>query len=216
MWPHVGQTVLGAFTLVLMAVHLWSDHAGQIVLTGLSGASVSQGQTFIGLASLSAIQPLNSHAGWKMLCSVTKQTFTNFCHLSALMNRSRMSYSLALGAVAVHAVLYGLVAGLADGPTGHLHSQARLCAPLDASLQLPALCIHCRETHGRHIQINSAAVHAEFHPPNNLKVNFFGSRWLSWLFWSICMMPCLNTHTKYFQVVLLDVTENWKQDYFLN
>lgn len=73
-----------------------------------------------------------------------------------LMNWSRMSYSLALGAVAVHAVLYRLVAGLADSPTGHLYSQTRLCAPLDASLQLPALCIHCRET-GKHTQVNTAA-----------------------------------------------------------
>lgn len=62
-----------------------------------------------------------------------------------LMNQSRGSYSLALGAVAVHAVLYGLVARLADRPARHLHGQTRLCAPLDASLQLPALCIHCRE-----------------------------------------------------------------------
>lgn len=51
-------------------------------------------------------------------------------------------YSLALGAVAVHAVLYRLVAGLADGPAGHLHGQTRLCAPLDAPLQFPALCVH--------------------------------------------------------------------------
>lgn len=61
-----------------------------------------------------------------------------------------MSYSLALGAVAVHAVLYGLVAGLADRPAGHLDRQTRLCAPLDASLQLPALCIHCREATDTH------------------------------------------------------------------
>lgn len=52
-----------------------------------------------------------------------------------------MSYSLALGAVAVHAVLYRLVARLADGPTRHLHGQTRLRAPLDASLELPALCV---------------------------------------------------------------------------
>ncbi len=62
------------------------------------------------------------------------------------MNQSGICYSLALGAVAVHAVLYRLVAGLADGPTGHLYCQTRLCAPLNASLQLPAFCIHCRET----------------------------------------------------------------------
>lgn len=62
------------------------------------------------------------------------------------LNRGRIFYSLALRAVAVHAVLYGLVAGLANGPTGHLYSQTCFCAPLDASFQLPALCIHCRET----------------------------------------------------------------------
>lgn len=54
-------------------------------------------------------------------------------------------YLLPLRAVAVHAVLYGFVAGLTDGPTGHLHSQTCFRAPLDASLQLPAICIHCRE-----------------------------------------------------------------------
>lgn len=57
------------------------------------------------------------------------------------MWRRRTSYSLALGAVAVHAVLYRLVARLADGPTRHLHGQTRLRAPLDASFELPALCV---------------------------------------------------------------------------
>lgn len=59
----------------------------------------------------------------------------------------RRSDSLALGAVAVHAVLYGLVAGLADGAAGHLHSQPGLRAPLDGSLQPSALRVYCRETH---------------------------------------------------------------------
>lgn len=86
------------------------------------------------------------------------------------MNRSRLCYSLALGAVAVHAVLYGLVAGLSDGPTGHLYSQTRLCAPLDASLQLPAFCIYCRQK----TQINSkfsCSPHEkiDFDPANILK-----------------------------------------------
>ena len=51
----------------------------------------------------------------------------------------RAPHSLALGAVAVHAVLNGLVAGLAQGPAGHLHSQASLRAPLDGPLQPPAV-----------------------------------------------------------------------------
>lgn len=61
--------------------------------------------------------------------------------------KQRKSYLLALGAVAVHAVLYRLVAGLADGAAGHLHSQAGLRAPLDGSLQPSALRVYCRETH---------------------------------------------------------------------
>lgn len=40
--------------------------------------------------------------------------------------------SLALRAVAVHAVLDGLVADLPDGAARHVHGQARLRAPLDA------------------------------------------------------------------------------------
>lgn len=60
-----------------------------------------------------------------------------------LVWRRRMSHSLALGAVAVHAVLYRLVARLADGATRHLHGQTRLRAPLDASFELPALCVDC-------------------------------------------------------------------------
>lgn len=51
----------------------------------------------------------------------------------------RTPYLLALRTVAVHAVLDGLVAGLAQCPAGHLHSQACLCAPLDGSLQPPAV-----------------------------------------------------------------------------
>lgn len=46
---------------------------------------------------------------------------------------------LALRAIAVHAVLNGLVAGLAQRPAGHLHCQARLRAPLDGPLQPPAV-----------------------------------------------------------------------------
>ena len=53
--------------------------------------------------------------------------------------RLRAPHSLALGAVAVHAVLNGLVAGLAQGPAGHLHCQAGLRAPLDGPLQPPAV-----------------------------------------------------------------------------
>lgn len=48
-------------------------------------------------------------------------------------------HSLALGAVAIHAVLNGLVAGLAQRPAGHLHRQAGLRAPLDGPLQPPAV-----------------------------------------------------------------------------
>ena len=48
-------------------------------------------------------------------------------------------HSLALGAVAIHAVLDGLVAGLAQCPAGHLHCQAGLRAPLDGPLQPPAV-----------------------------------------------------------------------------
>lgn len=50
-------------------------------------------------------------------------------------------HSLALGAIAVHAVLNGLVAGLAHRAAGHLHSQTRLRAALDVSPQFPALSI---------------------------------------------------------------------------
>lgn len=38
---------------------------------------------------------------------------------------------LSLGAVAVHAAVRGLPAGLPSHPAPHLHRQARLCAPLD-------------------------------------------------------------------------------------
>lgn len=83
-----------------------------------------------------------------------------------------MSHSLALRAVAVHAVLYRLVAGLADGPTWHLHGQTRLCAPLDASLQLPALCVHCREKKKqKNIQIHSAATETQIFIHQRLKAN---------------------------------------------
>lgn len=55
------------------------------------------------------------------------------------MATGRAPHSLALRAVAVHAVLDGLVAGLAQRPAGHLHRQARLRAPLDGPLQPPAV-----------------------------------------------------------------------------
>lgn len=38
---------------------------------------------------------------------------------------------LSLGAVAVHAAICGLPAGLPSHPAPHLHRQARLRAPLD-------------------------------------------------------------------------------------
>lgn len=49
-------------------------------------------------------------------------------------------HSLALRAIAIHAVLDGLMAGLAQCPAGHLHGQSCLCAPLNGTLQPPAVC----------------------------------------------------------------------------
>lgn len=43
---------------------------------------------------------------------------------------------LSLGAVAVHASICGLPAGLPSHPASHLHRQACLCAPLDSAAQL--------------------------------------------------------------------------------
>ena len=53
----------------------------------------------------------------------------------------RISVSLlSLGAVAVHAAVCGLPAGLPSHPAPHLHRQARLRAPLDGAAQLLAPC----------------------------------------------------------------------------
>lgn len=53
--------------------------------------------------------------------------------------------SLSLRAIAVHAVLDGLMAGLAHGPAGHLHGQPRLRAALNA-LKPATLCISYSQT----------------------------------------------------------------------
>lgn len=47
-------------------------------------------------------------------------------------------HSLSFGAVAVHAAVGGLPAGLAGHPVAHLHGQARFCAPLHRAPQLLA------------------------------------------------------------------------------
>lgn len=49
---------------------------------------------------------------------------------------------LSLGAVAVHAPIRRLAAGLTGHPVPHLHGQPRLSAPLDGAPQLltPCLC----------------------------------------------------------------------------
>lgn len=53
---------------------------------------------------------------------------------------------LSLRAVAVHAAVGGLPAGLPSHPAPHLHRQARLCAPLDGAAQLLASCF-CAHRH---------------------------------------------------------------------
>lgn len=53
---------------------------------------------------------------------------------------------LSLGAVAVHAAVCGLPAGLPSHPAPHLHSQARLCAPLNRAAQLLSSCF-CTHRH---------------------------------------------------------------------
>lgn len=68
--------------------------------------------------------------------------------------RERVPISLlSLGAVAVHAAVSGLPAGLPSHPAPHLHRQARLCAPLDRAAQLlsSCFCTHidtCKERWG--------------------------------------------------------------------
>ena len=47
---------------------------------------------------------------------------------------------LSLRAVAVHAAVVGLPAGLPGHPAAHLHGQARLCATLDGAAQLLSSC----------------------------------------------------------------------------
>lgn len=54
--------------------------------------------------------------------------------------KAQAPHSLALRAIAIHAVFDGLMAGLAQRPAGHLHGQSRLCAPLNGTLQPPAVC----------------------------------------------------------------------------
>lgn len=66
--------------------------------------------------------------------------------ISAVATFAALKDSLALRAVAVHAVLDGLVADLPDGAARHVHSQARLRAPLDAPPQPAALGVHYRVT----------------------------------------------------------------------
>lgn len=53
---------------------------------------------------------------------------------------------LSLGAVAVHAAVCGLPTRLSSHPAPHLHSQARLCAPLDRAAQLLTSCF-CTHNH---------------------------------------------------------------------
>lgn len=60
------------------------------------------------------------------------------CWISFLIvRRAQVHVSLlSLGAVAVHASVCGLPAGLSSHPASHLHRQACLCAPLDSAAQL--------------------------------------------------------------------------------
>lgn len=60
------------------------------------------------------------------------------CWISFLIvRRAQVHVSLlSLGAVAVHASVCGLPAGLPSHPASHLHRQACLCAPLDSAAQL--------------------------------------------------------------------------------
>ena len=51
---------------------------------------------------------------------------------------------LSLGAVAVHAAVSGLPAGLPSHSAPHLHRQARLCTPLDSAAQLLTSCF-CKQ-----------------------------------------------------------------------
>lgn len=78
-------------------------------------------------------------------CHKTLDLLQNEAKSVLSSRRTLVLYSLSFWAVAVHAVLDGLVAGLANSPAGHLHRQTRFGAPLDASLQLPAISLHCRE-----------------------------------------------------------------------